>query len=254
MKIRTLLVDDEPLARERLRRLLSEEPDVEIVAECAEGASAVEQTLFHRPNLLLLDIQMPGMDGFGVLRELAATQAHLPAIVFITAYDEHAVRAFENCALDYLLKPVSRIRLQKTLTRVRELSAHEPATVSQTLRALLSELEGGAATRRRLAVRVGDHTEFVAVEQIDWVEAAGNYVILHVGPKTHIQRDTMAAMEASLPARAFLRVSRSAIVNLRKVKELRSISATQNTAILHDGQSIAVTRSLREVEERMCVA
>lgn len=251
MKLRVVIVDDETLARQRLRRLLGQEADVEIVEECADGVAAVKAVETHRPDLLLLDVQMPQMDGFEVVRNL--DPANLPAIVFVTAYDQHAVRAFEARALDYLLKPTSHARLQESLARVRERlrTAGANPALPQTLLELLAERESASSRPRRLAVRSGERTSFVATEDVDWFEAAGNYVVLHVGKETHILRETMSALEAQLAPATFLRVSRSAILNLRRVKELQSLSAGEHVAILHDGQRIGITRSLREIEERL---
>ncbi len=241
MKIGTLLVDDEALGRERLRTLLAAEPDVEIVGECADGPAAVSAIGKQKPGLVFLDIQMPGMDGFDVLQALGAKK--LPAVVFVTAYDEHALRAFDARALDYVLKPASRARLRQALERVREQIASHASDAP--LRDLL------ASRPRRIGVRTGERTVYVAVEEIDWVEAAGNYVILHAGKESHIQRETLGALEAELPPEYFLRVSRSAVVNLRRVKELQAVAPGEHVAILHGGRKLAITRGLREVEERL---
>lgn len=245
MKLRALIVDDERIARTRLRRLLEKEGDLEIVAECANGAAAVAAVREHAPDLLLLDVQMPGMDGFGVLDALGAERA--PAVVFVTAYDEHAIRAFEEHALDYLLKPVSPTRFAKMLDRVRErLAGARGAPPS-----LVELLAARQTAAPRLLVRSGASTIFVSPDEIDWIEAAGNYAVLHLGNQTHILRETMAALEAQLGPSHFLRVSRSAILNLRRVKELQSISAGEHVAILTNAQRVTITRSLREVEERL---
>ncbi len=251
--MKVILVDDEPLARERLRRLLSAERDVEIVAECADGPATVEAVRIHAPDLLLLDVQMPGMDGFETLRALGT--GHVPEVVFVTGFDQHAVRAFEARALDYLLKPTSRARLAESLARVREKLAGRQTVppLPQALLDLLADREApvGAPRVRRLAVRTGERVIFVAVEDIDWVEAAGNYAILHVGSATHIVRETMGSLEEQLSGEGFLRVSRSAILNLRRVKELQSVAPGEHLAILSGGQRVPMTRSLREVEERL---
>lgn len=251
--MKVIIADDEALAREWLRRLLADEADAEIVAECPDGPAAVAAVRAHAPDLLLLDVQMPGMDGFEVLRALGSER--LPQVVFVTGFDQHAVRAFEARALDYLLKPTSRVRLAESLARVRERLAAAPAAHGPWPSALLDLLaERGAAERprlRRLAVRHGERVLFVAVEDIDWVEAAGNYAILHVGTATHILRETMGSLEEQLAGGSFLRVSRSAILNLRRVTELQSVAPGENVAILADGQRVLTTRSLREVEERL---
>src|SRR4051812_26937106 len=252
MKIlRVLIVDNESLARDRLRRLMSGESNLEIVGESADGPAAVKAVEELHPDLLLLDIQMPGLDGFEVVKALNKAGT-LPAVVFVTAFDQHAVRAFESRALDYLLKPVTKPRLQEALRRARErFSAAEgqaPA-IPQGLLDLLAEREAAAPALRRIPVRSGERTSFVSLEEIDWLEAAGNYVVIHLGKETHVLRETLVAFEAQLPARNFVRVSRSAILNLRRVKEFQIISSSEHVAILHDGQRIPITRSIREVEE-----
>lgn len=248
MKLRLLIVDDEELARERLKRLLASAADVEIVGECGDGPSAIAAVRKLAPDLLLLDVQMPGMDGFQVLRELGPER--LPAVVFVTAFDAHAVRAFEARAVDYLLKPTTRARLHEALARARQtLTAYPEKTVPQTLLDLLAERAEPRV--RRFSVRTGERTVFVVVDEIDWIEAAGNYVVLHVGKTTHILRETMAALEAQLPPEHFLRVSRFAIVNLRRISELQAVMPGEHVIILADGQRIGSTRPLREIDERM---
>lgn len=236
--VRAILVDDERIARNRLRRMLEKEPDVEIVAECQDGAAALEAVLTHAPDLLFLDIQMPGQDGFAVLEALGADRQ--PEVIFVTAFDEHAVRAFEACALDYILKPASPERLHKALARARERLAKGPAP-----------LIAAPAGAPRFTVRSGGRLSFVAPEEIDWVEAAGNYAILHVGPHNHMIRETMSRLEEQLAGPHFLRLSRSAIANLRRVKELYVSPAGEHMAILLDGQRITLTRPWREVAERL---
>jgi two-component system LytT family response regulator len=227
MKLRAILIDDEPLARERLRQLL--DADIEIVAECANGVSAITEVRAKQPDVLLLDIRMPDMDGFAVVEALGA---RAPWVILTTAYDEHAVRAFEARALDYLLKPISRTRLREALARVRE------------------GMAAGKSPERRLAVRDGANVTFVRIGEVNWIEAAGNYALVHAGAATHILRDTMSALEERLPHEAFLRVSRSAIVNLNHVRALLSEDGL-HYAVLDDGGRIAVTRSLREVQQRV---
>jgi two-component system LytT family response regulator len=247
MKLRAIIVDDERMARTRLRRMLEHDPEVEIVAECADGLAAVSAVQEESPDLLLLDIQMPGMDGFGVLEALGAERT--PEVVFVTAYDEHAIRAFEEHALDYLMKPVSPERFTKMLARVRERRLHAQPDQESLLEMLAQRKAEARGTR--LVVRSGERTTFVSPEEIDWVEAAGNYAILHLGKRTHILRETMSGLETQLPGEMFCRVSRSAILNLRRVQELQSLSAGDHVAILSDGQRIGISRSLREVEERL---
>jgi two-component system LytT family response regulator len=234
-------VDDERIGRTRLRLLLEREPDIEIVAECGDGTSALEAVRQHRPDLLFLDINMPDMDGFAVVDQLNPELQ--PNVIFVTAYDEHAVRAFDACALDYLLKPVSPERLAKALNRAR-------ARLALPLDGTPAEREETPGTSR-FVVRSGGRVSFVAPEDIDWIEAAGNYAIFHCGPRNHMVRETMNGLEGQLPPERFMRVSRSAIVNLDRVKELTSAPAGNDAAILADGQRIPFTRSVREIADRL---
>lgn len=250
MKLRIAIVDDEPLARDRLRRLLKGDSEVEVVVECEDAASAMEAVKREHPDLLLLDVQMPGMDGFELLRKL--DPAEIPQVVFVTGHDIHAVKAFEARALDYLLKPTTRARLAEALRRVRErLAANAAPEIPRPLLDLLAEHESVSSRLRRLAVRAGERTTFVSVDEIDWIEAAGNYVVLHVGTARHVLRETMGALEEQLPADAFLRANRSAILNLRRIKELQTVSPNEHVALLNTGERIPLTKSLREIENRL---
>lgn len=228
VKLRTVTVDDEPLARERLRALLGRHDDVEIVAECASGAEAVEAIQQKEPDVVFLDVQMPEMDGFRVLDVLGPIRGF--EVIFLTAHDEHAVRAFDTRAVDYLLKPVSAARLAEAIDRVRGRTR-----------------DGRPA--RRLVVRDGTQIVFVPVEEIEWIESAGNYAIVHREGRTHIVRETMAALEGFLAGEGFLRLNRGAVVNLAKVQELRSADG-RASAVLQSGAEVALTRSLRDVEAR----
>jgi two-component system LytT family response regulator len=252
MKIRALIVDDEPLARERIRVLLRDEPDVEIAAECAGGEEAVEQVSRLRPDLLFLDVQMPEMDGFEVLQNLSAEQ--LPVVIFATAFDQHAVRAFDAHALDYLLKPFKPARFKEAVQRAREqLARREAGTATGGLLQLLAE-RAATSQLTRLAVKTEEKILFVAVSDIDSIESAGNYVVVHVGKENHILRDTLSNLEAKLPARHFYRVSRSAIVNLERVKELQPLFRGESVIVLKNGRTIPTTRTLREIQDRLTAA
>lgn len=250
MKLRILLVDDESLARERLRHLLRDDAAVEIVGECADGASAIEATERLAPDLLLLDVQMPSLDGFDVIRAVAGLPVP-PAIVLVTAFDEHAVRAFEARALDYLLKPTSRARLKDALSRVRERRTAGGAALPPALLELLAERKQAPGRVRRLAVKNGERTRFVPVAELDWIEAAGNYALLHVGRETHVIRETMASLEEQLGGGDFLRVSRSAIVNLARITEILTPAPGEHWAVLAGGARVGIARPVREVEERL---
>jgi two-component system LytT family response regulator len=248
MKIRVLIVDDEPLARERIRSLLREEKDVEVIGECATGSDAVAAIQKHAPDLLFLDVQMPGLDGFEVLRALGKDS--LPLVIFVTAYDHHALKAFEVHALDYLLKPFKQARFRETLQRARETLTHRLAgAASQNLLALLGQLKPEREYLTRLPVRVGDRLLFVKTNQIEYVEAAGNYVVVHVGKDNHVVRDTLTALEAQLPPKQFLRVNRSTLVNLDQIKELQPLFKGEHALLLHNGRRLTMTRGLREVQE-----
>ncbi|MGH8017380.1 MAG: LytR/AlgR family response regulator transcription factor [Opitutaceae bacterium] len=251
-KLRVLIVDDEPLARERVRLLLAKEEDVEIVGECATGAEAIASARESKPGVMLLDIQMPEIDGFGVLRELGP---ELPVVIFVTAFDEHAVKAFEVHALDYLLKPFKPARLRQALDRARRQLAGPDGggTAVDRILALLSEQREQAAQSwlTRISVRSGDRVRFVNVEDVDWIEASGNYVVVHAGKEKHTIRITLGALEARLSPKQFQRLSRSAVVNLDRIKEIQPLFHGEHVAILKDGTRIPMTRGVRELQERM---
>ncbi len=245
MKIRTLLVDDEALARERLRALLASEPDVDIIGECADGAEAVATLERETPDLVFLDVQMPELDGFGVLAE--ARPARPPLVVFTTAYSEHALRAFEVHALDYLLKPFDRERLQVTLQRVREhLRLAQTGALNDKLNALLAEMRPPSQKADRLVVKSGGRVLLIRTAEVDWIEAADNYVNLHVGSESHMLRETMASLETRLDPRQFLRISRSTIVNLDRVKELQPMFHGDYVVILRNGARLSLSRNYRD--------
>jgi two-component system, LytTR family, response regulator len=252
IKIRTIIVDDEPLARERIRALLRDEADLEIVGECANGAEAVAAVKEKTPDLMFLDVQMPELGGFEVLRALGPER--LPLVIFVTAYDQHALKAFEVHALDYLLKPFKQARFKETLQRVRkEMAQRQAGTVSENLLALLGQARPERERERehltRIAVRNGERVLFVKTEQIDYVESAGNYVVLHTGKETHIVRETLTALEEKLEPRHFLRISRSTLVNLDRIKEIQPLFKGEHAVLLHSGKQLAMTRGLREVQE-----
>lgn len=246
-KIRALIVDDEAAARRRVRQFLSELPDVEVVGECENGCDAVTRIVEESPDLLLLDVQMPGLDGFGVIERVGPGK--VPAVIFITAYDEFALRAFDACALDYLLKPFGRERFQRAVERARAQVEKTRATgLDRRLQRLLGELHAGAGAQRtsRLEVKSSGCTVFVRVEKIDWVGAADNYLELHVGKETYLIRETMSQLEARLDPAMFARVHRSTLVNLERIKELRPLFNKDQILVLRDGTQLTVSRTYHE--------
>jgi two-component system, LytTR family, response regulator len=251
MKIRTVVADDQPLARMRLLALLSEERDVEVVAAVGSGPEAVEALRQFSPHLIFLDVQMPGMDGMAVVDAVGADR--MPATVFVTAYDEYAVQAFEVHAVDYLLKPFGRTRLQKALARVRaRLEGDRAGAVAARLLALVDELRSPAPSGERLIVRAGGRVTFVEVEQIDWVEAEGNYVRIHAGGDSHLVRETMARLHARLDPKRFFRIHRSRLVNVSRIKELRLGAGGDYEVVLHDGRRLGLSRLYRDaLQERL---
>lgn len=253
MNIRTLIVDDEPLARQRVRLLLGEEPDVEVIGECKDGFEAVDQLQATRPDLLFLDVQMPEMDGFEVLRRVP--QALLPVVIFTTAYDQHALRAFEVNALDYLLKPSSPTRFKEAVQRARDLIANKQAGVAaRGLLALLGQTPAPGVARgqlTRLAVKTPDKVTFVELDHIQAIEAAGKYAVVHVGKQNHVLRETMSSLESHLPPQRFLRISRSVIVNIDQVQELQPMFKGENLVVLKNGKSYPTTRPMREIQQKL---
>ena len=244
--IRAVLADDEPLARERLRTLLATEPDVELVAECGDGVETAEAIALHRPDVLFLDVQMPERDGLRMLDELPPGIA--PLVVFVTAYPEYAVRAFDAAAADYLLKPFDRERFGRTMARVRERLRGEPQLRAE-LATLLEQLRPQPSGH--IPVRAGQRTELVKIENIDWIESAGNYVTLHVGAQEHLLRETLSELESRLSPRQFVRVHRTAIVNLDRIQSLVPTPHGDHRLILRDGRELTLSRTYRARLEQL---
>jgi two-component system LytT family response regulator len=250
VKIKTLIVDDEPLARERIRTLLAKEPDIELTGECANGDEALAAMKKRPVDLLFLDVQMPEMDGFEMLSRLA--KEALPAVIFVTAYDQHALKAFEVHALDYLLKPFKQSRFKEAVQRVRGLIARRQTDdATQRLLQLLGDRKAAPAYLQRLTVRENDRVVLLKTVQIEWIESAGNYVVLHVGKQSHIVRQTLASLEAQLDPKLFLRISRSTLVNLDQVRELQPLFKGEYVVVLQNGKQLPMTRGIRELEERL---
>jgi len=241
MKIRTLIVDDEPLARRRLRAFLRPEADVEIAAESGNGAEAVDAIRQCKPQLVFLDVQMPGMDGFEVLRALEP--AERPIVVFVTAHDQYAVQAFEERALDYLLKPFGKRRFEDTMARVRErIEGPESDEGRDRVNSLLRTM----GPRTHLVVKTGTRSVLLQVARIEWLEAEGDYVRIHAGRETYLTRQTMNRIEAQLGAPRFVRVHRSTIVNVECIKEIHSMPGGDHAIALRDGTQVTLSRGYRE--------
>ena len=244
-KIRALIVDDEPLARERIVDLLAREAEIELIGECGNGLSALAMIESRKPDLLFLDVQMPELDGFGVLEAL--DDACLPVTIFVTAYDQYALRAFEVHALDYLLKPFDRERFEKALQHAKgHIAQARAGAVNQQLAALLADLKTKPKPVERLVIKSGGRVFFLRVEEIDWIEAAANYVRLHAGKEEHLLRETINGLAARLDSDKFLRIHRSTIVNLESVKELQPWFHGDYVVILQDGTQLTSSRGYRE--------
>jgi two-component system LytT family response regulator len=254
VKIRTVIADDEELARRGLRSLSLRCPDLELLCECRNGRETVDAIHRHRPDLVFLDIQMPGMTGFDVISALEdSCRLH---VVFVTAYDKFALRAFEVHALDYLLKPVNEERFDAALARVREAMSHAADNaIVQRVRQVTADLQ--VATPRsvpaanRLPIRVNGRIILIRSADIDWIEADRDYVSVHVGGKSLLMRETIAAVELRLAPSGFVRIHRSALVNVERVKELRPRDKGEYIVVLHDGTELKLTRNYRAAVERL---
>jgi len=256
--MRVMIVDDEQIARDRLRRLLGLEKGVQIVAECGTGAEAIAVATAQSPDLLFLDVRMPEVDGFAVVDALPADCT--PLVVFVTAFDEHATRAFDVEAVDYVLKPIDPERLHAAVERARtHLSRAAMAERHERLRQLFVDTESSfpakdhsasarpsEPTLERILIKDGGRMFFVNVSDVDWFEAYGNYVRVHVGAETHIIRDAIGAVERSLPANRFARIHRSAIVNLDRIKEMQQWSSGDYIVVLTTGTRLRLSRSYRD--------
>jgi len=242
MRLTTLIVDDEPLAREGLRGLLSRDPQVAEILEAKDGREAIKVIRDSNPDLMFLDVQMPEMDGFGVIRKIGAE--HMPTVVFVTAHDQYAIQAFEINALDYLLKPVIEERFVKALERAK---SHIRANVGpDSNRQIIGLLETMAAHRsyvKRMAVRSAEKIVFVDLQDVDWIGAAENYVELHVGHANHLLHVTMNNLEKSLDPKIFLRIHRSTIVNIARIKSLQSGAHGEFVLTLQDGTRLPSGRT-----------
>ena len=254
--IRVLVVDDEPMAREGLSQLLRRDPELGVVAECEDGDCAVDAIFRLKPDLVLLDVQMPELDGFGVIRTVGADE--MPPVIFVTAFDEHAVRAFEVAAVDYVLKPFDDTRLAAAIARgkARVRSVRPPASDDSLQRLLAASVEQERDPRvsefaRRLAIRETNRILFVQVSEIDWVQGADYYSRLHVGARSFLLRETMTSLSRRLDPAKFFRTHRSAIVNLERVREIQQSAGGEGVVLLSTGAKVRLTRGRREVLTRV---
>jgi two-component system LytT family response regulator len=244
--VRALIVDDEPLARAHLKSLLRERGDVDVIGECGDGRSAIDQIRQLAPDLVLLDIQMPELDGLEVIREVGPSE--MPAVVFVTAYDEHALAAFEVHAFDYILKPVSRQRFTHAIDRVVGLIRTEPSEEHATDRPLAALIEAMRSERTaldRIAVKSDGRVLFIRVGEIDWIEADDDLVRIHAGKAVHPHRSTLTHLEERLPASKFLRVHRSTLVNVDRIREIQPWFQGDWVLILNDGTRLHSGKSYR---------
>src|SRR5882724_1937590 len=237
--IRTLIIDDEPLPRERIRTLLSEHDQITIIDECGDGETAVKTILKERPDLIFLDIQMPEIDGFGVLS--AIMDEFMPATIFVTAYDEYAIQAFEVNAVDYLLKPINPGRFQKAVSRaIQRIGVNEKP--NQQLHGFLEQMLKERGYTKRFVVRSGSKLSFVQTRDIDWIDVAENYVQLHVGGQKHLVRGTMKSIEAQLNPEQFVRIHRSVMINFDRIESVEPFFHGEYKITMSDGEKLTSSR------------
>lgn len=240
--IRTLIIDDVALARERLKRCLADETEIEIVGECDNGEKAVADIRSLTPDLIFLDVQMPALDGFGVLEALKEA----PEVIFVTAYNEYAIQAFEVNALDYLLKPVDCERLSKAVERAKSRLKESIRDDHLDLRALLDNIKTGSKFLKRLTIKLTGRTILLPIDEIDWIETQGNYLKVHAGRESHLIRGTMQSLETKLNPEKFVRVHRSVIVNVEKIKEIYPRSNGDQDLVLQNGRQLMLSRNYRD--------
>lgn len=254
-RIRTLIVDDEPAARRGVRLLLEKDRNVEVVGEAADGLAAADLMRREKPDLVFLDVQMPGCNGFEALQRAGGRPA--PAVVFVTAYNEHALQAFEVNAIDYLLKPYDDERFHSALERAKDqVRRREVEAVNSRLSQLLDYLQARVGlksagdseprTEERILIKSSGEIFFLKADEIDWIEAEGDYMKFHVGGRSHLMRETMARLEARLDAQKFIRIHRSTIVNIDRLRKLSPSFAGEYAVILHDGTKLKLSRGYHE--------
>jgi two-component system, LytTR family, response regulator len=243
-QIRVLIVDDEPLARHRIREMLKGDREIEIIGEARNGSEAIEAIAARSPDLVFLDVQMPDMDGFEVLKALDPKS--VPLIIFVTAYDQHALRAFDVHAVDYLMKPFDRKRFAKALNHAKLQMKLTKQPDTARIMKLLEELKAGSRYLERFAIKNGETVLFIRAEDVDSISAEGNYVRLHVSNSSYLLRDTLNNVESQIDPRLFVRIHRSTIVNMNRVKELQTWARGEYRVVLHSGASHTLSRGYRE--------
>ncbi len=245
MRIKAVIVDDEPLARERIAQLLDKESDVEIVAECADGLAAISAINERHPDLIFLDVQMPEVSGFDVLRELE--EKTMPAVIFVTAFDQYTIQAFDAHAVDYLLKPFAEERFRQAVSRARQrLRPGSENHYGERLLRLLDHFNLNKGFLERLIVSYNNRMILVPVNDVDWVETYGNYLKIHTGERIYLLRETMENLASRIDRKKFLRIHRSTLVNLESIKELQPMFGGQYTIVLHDGTELTLSRNYRK--------
>ena len=242
--MKALIVDDETLARDRIREMLKEHPEIEVIGEAKNGREAIDSIVNQNPDLVFLDVQMPDLSGFDVLQNLNVER--LPLIIFVTAYDQHAIRAFDVHAVDYLTKPFDRKRFAEAVDQAKVFmkAAKQPDT-ARILR-MLQELKTGARYRERFAIKNGETVFFVRAEDVDAIEAEGNYVCLNLGSASHLLRDTLNNIESQINPRMFVRIHRRTIVNINRVKELQTWARGEYRVVLFTGAHYTLSRGYRQ--------
>jgi two-component system LytT family response regulator len=252
MKFSTIIVDDEALGRERLRMLLKADESIMIVAECEGGKQALHEIQDKNPDIVLLDIQMPDLDGFGVITELQKKSRNLPIIIFVTAYDEHAVKAFEVNAMDYLLKPVQRSRLNEALDRARSvLNQSTSGAWQQKLERVITDMQPKKSYLQRIEVKSLNRTDYVNVDDIQYLKSDGNYIELFTPDTTYLARMTMLELEKQLDPNRFIRINRSVFASLAQIVRIEPAARRGHLVILRNGAKINLTRSLGDLQDRL---
>jgi two-component system LytT family response regulator len=244
-RIRTLIIDDEPLARQGLRAVLQKDPEIEVVDEAGDGLEALEKIRSLHPNLIFLDIQMPELNGFEVLDSLAADE--MPLVVFVTAYDQYALNAFQVHALDYLLKPYEDERLMEAVGRAKaQLRQKNGGNPAKKIQDMLDSTRAERSRVGRIMVRSGGRITFVRVDDVDWIEAQGDYICLHTQGKKHLIREKISDMETQLSSDNFLRIHRSTMVNVTRIREMQPLFHGEYAVVLQDGTRLTMSRSFRD--------